>query len=235
VSPIRKVTFAAIVLLAGFGAVASQAAASVFEAGNFPAAISGEQSEAHVFNFGEVKVTCSHATFAGELEAQLETLTLSPTYTECKSTTAVTVSANGCSYIFKVSKKVEENRFSGSVDVSCPIGKAMAFTSAFGLCEAQIGSQTGLAEVTYKNNTSATPKNLKVEEKLTALHYTVTKNSGGCFPGTGEKTNGTLIAISTLKASVGGEAALLIAAELGKTKLCKAAPEANDKIGRAHV
>ncbi len=217
--------FVALVLAT---ASSSPAAASIkFEAAEYDVAISGEQLESQTLNLeGGVKVVCKNMTLSGALPVPGETVSVTPTFSQCVTLGLIaTVQANGCQYVFKATEKVEASKFKGTVGISCPAGQSIVVT--FGkpeTCEAQIGTQSGLSTATYRNEVG--PSHVKVEESLSGIHYTVTKDSGFCpYSGTGEKTNGSLTGNSRLNAVFGAEAVGLGLAEAAAlTRLCNAAP-----------
>ncbi|HET9675921.1 MAG TPA: hypothetical protein VFP21_00280 [Solirubrobacterales bacterium] len=176
---------------------------------------------------GEFSVSCKHVTFSGELPNPSETLTVTPTYTECTVIgVKATVETNGCQYVFKGTEKTSENHFKGTQSISCPTEKSIVVSTTVPQCEAKIGSQSGLSSVSYISELGASPPNVKVEENLSSIHYTVTKDEGFLCPfsGLGEKTNGTLKGPSTLRASFGAESVGLAIVEAAATRLCSAAP-----------
>ena len=221
---------AALLALALYAVAPSGAAASAsFEATDYIATISGESTAAHELTLeGEVKVKCSKVTFSGELDEPSASLAVTPSFSECTAGgLSATVKANECRYVLKGSTETAENQFSGTTDVSCPIGQSIVVVTNGGKCEAGIGTQTGLSTVTYHSEHEATPPNVKVEQKLTSMHYTVSKDEGTCtFAGTGEKTNGNLNATSTLKAASESESEALSIGVYNSTQLCSAAPKA---------
>jgi hypothetical protein len=223
-----QLCLAALLALALTGVAPSGAAARTeFEAAEYIAAISGEQVGAHELTLeGEVKVKCSHVTFSGELAERSEALTVTPSFSECTALgLAATVKANSCQYVLEGGKETAEHQLEGTTDVSCPTGQNIVVLADAEKCEAKIGTQTGLSAVTIHSENEATPANIKAEQKLSSIHYTVSKDEGACpFVGTGEKTNGSLTATSTFKASFESEAEGFAIGEVNVTQLCSAKP-----------
>ncbi|HVO53141.1 MAG TPA: hypothetical protein VMT37_01880 [Solirubrobacterales bacterium] len=202
-------------------------AQTVFETFNFPGAVSGEQQEAQTFSLegGLLSVSCSHATFSGELEEPSETLTVTPAYSECKASgLSATVETHGCQYVFHGGESLGEGKFKGTADISCPSGESIEILAAANTCDAKIGSQSGLSSITYTNQGEA-PQKIKITEELGSLHYTVSKDEGSCpLSGTGEKTNGTAKGNSLFEATYEAAATSLAVGDTETTRLCEEDP-----------
>jgi hypothetical protein len=224
-SPIRRLAILTLSLIALAALGASPAtAAGVFEATEYNASLAGAQTAAHTLQLGEVKVQCETATLSGELTGQLETVSLTPAYAGCTWLgSPVTIAVNSCQYVFAISEEKAENEFAGTTNMSCPKSSTITVSLLSGSCQAQIASQTGLSSVIYKDNLASSPPTVTLEENAKSLKYTVT-TKGFCFPGTGEKTDGSLTGNSLVKGTSGGVGVGIAAEQRLPTKLCSAEP-----------
>ena len=226
----RKLSLVAAVLLALAAAGASSASASNFYAEEFVAEVKGEATEAHTLGAGELKIQCKKANLTGELLEPSEAQTVAPTYAECTAAgTSATIEANGCTYVLHAGTEETENVVGGTFDIACPKEQSIKVVALGGQCEAKVGAQSGLTSATYQDNPEAEPPTATLKESLTGIHYTITKDGAFCpFPGTGEKTNGTLSGNSTLKAFSEAEQVGMQVKKEGKARLCGATlPEKN--------
>lgn len=90
--------------------------------GEYPAHLTGEDEAGKLNAFttpgvsADAAVECSEATYTGELEKEAFEVTITPTYHGCENQEGrdVTVTTNGCAYIFDGN---------GTVDIECPDGK----------------------------------------------------------------------------------------------------------------
>lgn len=168
----------AILALSAFGA--SVASAANFTASEYPTAATATSAfgnDDFRTEGGSWECTTHFATAA--LVEPSETLTVTPTWSECRSFGFLnaTVNTNGCDLVFHVN---------GSMDYQCPAGKAITITSA--TCEISIGAQKGLKTVDFANSGT----NISAQFTVTGLAYTVLKDGIGCpFGGTGAKTGAT--------------------------------------------
>jgi len=173
----------------------------LFQAEEYPAALSGEQegSEGHLLTAEGLSVKCNSATVAGELPEMAEEVLMALVHTECTAGgLAATVAAEGCQ--FRANANVED------IDVVCPTGKAIKVTAAAGQCELTVGSQEGLKNVDFVNK-EGPPSMVSVEVALEGVKYTKTKDGVFCpFAGTGEKSDGTLTGKTLIEGSFGAEA-----------------------------
>lgn len=205
----------------------SAALATEFEAGAYPASISGKNSLSHVFTpEGGVSASCKGASFSGELAAMAETVTVAPSYSECTAFgLAATVSVNGCAYVLHPGEESGKDEFKATMDISCPAGKTMTITA--GTCEVQVATQKGLGTVTLADKIGEESTSVGMEAKLTEVHYVVTKDGFLCpLSGTGEKTKGSYSGDATLSGLQGATVVGFAAVQNKVTKLCKKNPKA---------
>lgn len=185
----------ALVAVFAMSAVAASAAsAAKFQAASYPARVNATNSGAHTFKAGAIgTISCNTATFTGTefLSGASTTLEVEPEYSGCTflGVVGVVVNTNGCTYNFNEPTGTSPS-FTGTVDVVCPPGEAISFTS--GTCTVTVGPQTGLKTVKYTNEANGT---VKVVAAVTGIEYT---GSGLCpnEPGThaNGEYNGTAIA-----------------------------------------
>ncbi len=223
----RRLSLIAAASAALVGLAASPAQAGEFEASVYPVIVSGEAVEgSHVLAAGELKVTCASVELDGELPGQTETLMVSPTYSGCTSFgVSATVQANGCQYELVPGEEVEEDRFSGTVDIVCPEGQTATVVALAGKCKAEIGSQSGIASFAYQSDFEPEPADVTVEAEAKEISYTVTKDEFPCpFSGTGEKSDGALTGDALLTATFEAEAAEIAVVQGQTTRLCEEAP-----------
>jgi hypothetical protein len=185
---------------------APSAAADGFWAEDYPATVTGEQkSESVVLGTEAGSVSCKSSTLTSTLSEQSSTLTLAPTFSECKAFgfLSATVTTTGCSFVLQEAEETALDKFEGAMDISCEAGKAIVITAS--TCEAQISGQSGLKTMTYANNPGAATPNFSATFALSGIKYTVTKDGFACpFAGTGAKSGGTFSEEATLKASKEG-------------------------------
>jgi hypothetical protein len=183
-----------------------------FESAGYPTALSGGQNLASAYNMFATEagsVECGKATVAGQLAAASATLTLSPTYSECKGLgSSATVTTNGCTYQVALAGTKSGEKYPGTMSIACPEGKAIEIVA--GNCTVAIGAQSGLSTVNASNDTAATPQRVEVDFKVAKLKYTVTKDGFLCpFSGTGGKENGGYTGPTSVKATTGSPSAVL--------------------------
>jgi hypothetical protein len=176
----RILGVAVFAVLALSAVIASAASASNFTASSYPTTATGTSAKGNdVFTTEAGSVECHGHFLVDDLTEPKETVTVTPTYTECRAFgfLSATVTMNGCDYKFWTS---------GAVDLECPTGKNIVVVAS--TCEADIPTQTGLTSVSYANNGN----HIDVKANVTGITYNVTKDGFGCpFNGTGHKTGGT--------------------------------------------
>jgi hypothetical protein len=147
---------------------------------------------------GELK--CKVVKFNGTWGVTTNTtLTLKPTYEECKMggvTTYVTV--NECAYVFHLGLNTET--FESKMDLECPDGKQLVVEAGF--CTITIPPQAGLQQVTFTNEGEGTTRSIVADVNVGGIDYKehgaecgseeVTTNNGkytGQITVKGEKAN----------------------------------------------
>jgi hypothetical protein len=221
----RRSAGSLLVLLAALGVCASPAAAS----GGFGSSVSGVTMSAVQLGSGPVfgseagSTTCKATTMtSGSLGEYATTLTLTPTFNECKAfETSATVTSTGCKFILQEPNETEADKFEGSVDLSCEAGKSIVIATS--VCEFKFLGQSGLKGMTYANDREESPIVFRATFALTGLKYTVVKDGVGCpFAGTGEKSGGTFS--DEVKVEAESESGQQPAAVWPPTELCSAVP-----------
>jgi hypothetical protein len=176
----KTLGIAMVAVLALSAVVASAASATNFTASKYPTSGTATSEKGNDdFNTEAGSVECKAHFHVGPLTEPSETVTVVPTYTECKAFGFLnaTVNMNGCDYEFNVN---------GNVKVLCPAGKSIIITA--GTCETTIGAQGPLSKVDLANSGTG----ISAQATVTGIAYTVTKDGIGCpFSGTGAKTGAT--------------------------------------------
>jgi hypothetical protein len=177
-----------------------------FGAAAYPVTVSGvQQGSGPVFTTEAGNVTCASSTLTSSLSEFSETLSLAPTFSECKAFgfLSATVTATGCTFALQGPTETALDKFEGSTNINCEGGKSIVVSAA--TCEVQVSGQTGLKTVSYVNNRTASPPNFTATFALSGIKYTVVKDGIGCpFSGTGSKTGGTFSYQALMKASKEG-------------------------------
>ncbi|HST70733.1 MAG TPA: hypothetical protein VLI94_13885 [Solirubrobacterales bacterium] len=173
----------AMVAVLAMSAFVASAAQAQYTASSYPTTATAESSLGNdVFTTEGGTVECA-SHFEGTLNEASTTLTVTPTYTNCKAFgfASATVTMNGCAYVFhRVSKS------SSDVTIECPAGKVITIVA--GNCEVTIGAQGQLSSISTSNSGS----HVNAQANVSGIHYTVTKDGFLCtFTGTGGKTGGT--------------------------------------------
>lgn len=187
---LKPLCLAMLAALAISAVVASAAmAVPQFTASKYPATVAGSSSErTHVFNTEAGKVECD-ADFTGSLSGASSTLTLKPTYTNCRAFgfAEATVSSSHCWYVLHATEKVGATSYKSHVDIACEfLVDAIEITA--GTCKMTIGPQNGLTTFA----TSGALGSLTVNPEISNFTYVVTQDGFLCpFGGTGSKTKGT--------------------------------------------
>jgi hypothetical protein len=189
----------------------SAAATDYFQAGAYPAAITGSATEAQTFGMEGLSVKCNGASLEGALSEPAESIEVSAAYSECIGAgIAATVSMEGCKY------RLYAN--TSNVDLVCPSEKTVKIIAVTGNCEVQVSAQTGVAKAEY----SASGENLSLKFNLSGVKYKKAKDGFLCpLSGTGEATNGTLSGTVLLKGWKAGVEVGMQRKAAAATKLCK--------------
>jgi hypothetical protein len=118
-----------------------------------------------------------------DFSAATSTVTVTVTTTNCQAFgfLSATVNMNGCDYDWHATQRLAEHHYLHHVDITCPAGKAIVVTA--GSCEATIGAQVGLTDITTMNLANGS---LTVEPTVGEMTMNVVKDGFGCpFSGTG--------------------------------------------------
>jgi hypothetical protein len=183
------IALVAALALTAFAGVASASAAE-FHTSVGSAALTGAQSEAHVFKVQGQSVTCSTAKFTGTAAAAGHSATqqMHPEYSGCTAFGfPASVATAGCQYNFHAT--------GGTVDLeSCTAGQIVITVNVTGVakCVVNVKGQTGINGQTYTNQ--AENKSLVVGTASTNIAANVVTSTGLCPLTTGETTstyNGT--------------------------------------------
>jgi len=198
----NKFLVAAVAVVTAFTAFAitmvgaSASETTSFTAAEYPAFVSGEQSEpgSPILSFESgLTVSCEFGGVAGEITEATSELSVDPGFGACAAFGSEgSIEANGCGLVFHPGSG-SGDEFTGSFDVACPAGQKLVVKG--GNCEVQIGSQTGLGPVGYDEVTAPEPDEVEAGfemEAASGFAYAKTVDGTGCpLSGTGAKTDGT--------------------------------------------
>ena len=200
-----KVLGLVLVAVLAISATGASAASAQVKSSSYPSTLTGSQVGSHVFTIdGGFTVVCPVAFFGGVLKEEASTVGgVTAEYkgngeNQCEAFgLSATVSMNGCTYTFHDTNVVTVGvEHTGTVDLVCPAGKAV--TLIYGTCEVQIGSQTGLGPVVYRDD--GTTNHLTLNPNVSkAITYNKTKDGFLCpLNGTGEKADGSYAGTTTV-------------------------------------
>jgi hypothetical protein len=195
------VTLAAVFAISAVAAAAAQA--GVWEAEEYPARVTGEQTTQIVFTGVVGSWKCGGLKFQGELSKESSQLDLAPTYEKCSwAGIAATVNMEGCTYRFTAGNTIGEssNKVEMLMGIICPAGKEIKLTLA-NECTIKFPEQTGISSAVAENTLTAVPK-MAVDMTLELQQLTYTVEHGSLCPnapGDGTYTNGTLLGAALLK------------------------------------
>lgn len=222
-----RVYFVVMVAAVAFTAAPGKAAGAYFDADGYSATLSGSaEGAALVFGLDGTKSSCNKGTFSGTLGEPAEALSSTAALSECTAFGFVgaTVITTGCEFVLHAGEEVSEDKFNGSVDLTCESGKKIVIVASVlgSTCEVQIGPQSGLKALELTNHPEASPQDFTSTLALVKMKYTKTKDTSLCpLTGTGTKEDGTFNATVTMKGSKAGNA---VGAQVRRgTKLCKVA------------
>jgi hypothetical protein len=181
-----------VAVLAMSAVVASAASASAFTSSEASGSetvtrLTGSQEGSDVFTTDGGTVTCTTATYVGEVKGTSTTeAEAAPTYSGCTAFGFVNVpiDTNGCKYKFTSA---------GEIHIVCP-GEAAIEVTAPG-CTVTVGTQTptGPNTVEFTNIGSGSTMEITIDVTLRGIHYI--EHNRGSFPNcsnpTVTKTNGT--------------------------------------------
>lgn len=184
-----------VIMASAVGAGGAQA--GEFEAGEYPATITGQNVGFHVLTT-ELGVMLCNVSFHGLVEEASETLTITPNYNCNIAGIAVDVANNGCDFLFHAGNTLQEHEVAGTMDIVCPEGAAIDFgITSMMICHLTVPGQNGLGAVKYTDQTM--PGDVDFDFNIEGLVY---KLDAGC-PAAGVHANGTYFGTSTVKADHG--------------------------------
>jgi hypothetical protein len=176
----------ALALLAFAGA--GLASANVFKSTVEPAVWSGAiTGKSHTMELNGLFMSCPTSSFGGETKAKTtSSISTSPTLNCVNGSFTANWATNGCKWRFNAG---------GTMDIyGCE--KPMSTTSW--LCTAEIGNQSGLGPVTYKNTVVGGVPTITAVSNIKSITSTL---KGTCPGGTGTFSNGAYSGEWTIKAS----------------------------------
>ncbi|HEY5815829.1 MAG TPA: hypothetical protein VIS95_05755 [Solirubrobacterales bacterium] len=160
----------------------------------------GEGTGIEDFSLNAGTAECTESAYTGTMEVSpASELTLTPAFAECDAFgySNAEVITNGCDYLFHEGAEAEGGSFEGAADIKCPEGKSIEIVAKVrGLlkCRATIGTQSGLAGVTYSSSGSGSSRDLEFDIHLEKVKYTqdTGEGLGKCTAGSFEdgKVNG---------------------------------------------
>jgi len=176
-------------LVMAVGAAAAQAT-PVFEAGKYPASVSG--STTLVIGTEGSTVTCP-VNYSGTVSAASSTLELSTffEYFSCNAWGFINMTIeNQCTQVFHATEKQSADQYKAHYQLKCPAGASLGLRA--GQCAISIPPQEGRTTVDVDDDTGP-PKRVTLDYEVSGLSYTVTTDDFGCpLNGTGAKTGGTI-------------------------------------------
>jgi len=179
-------------------ACASPAAATttVFEAGEYPAALSGQQTTKLKFGFEGNSAECGKVTFSGTQPEISETIDLEASFSECTAFGfAATVAMNTCKFRLNANTAT-----AGVICGATPL--KINVSNAFAKCEVQIGESgnTKLSKI-VDSTAATTPKTVTSKFELSGMTANKTVSTGLCPLTTGTTTKASLTGEISLKAT----------------------------------
>ena len=181
-------SLAAVLALGVVGASAAQAEGK-FIAGKYPASLIGSSTSAQTITIagGVRKVSCGTASFTGELTAAAESVQIFPTYLMCSGSLPsepVTLSPNGCSNTWTVTKLESATTAIGTEAINCPAGQeyqidfyasAKEQSEHKPICTYGLPAQAGLGIVEYTDVGSGSTASLNITRNVTGVKVNVLK------------------------------------------------------------
>jgi hypothetical protein len=185
--------FVAVIAMSAVTASAAQATGT-FEAEEYPALLTSEQTESFSFESELGTIVCKTSTFAGELTGSSSQLALTPTFGSCTlGGTAVTYENEGCQLVSHNAEETAEGTFESQADIACPAGKGVKFHLAFG-CLLTVNAQINLSDLEI-NITLGIPPRIEIVSQIAGLQAKLENTPGKtCLFGT-----------KNLKINVGGK------------------------------
>ena len=186
----------ALVAMMALGAVLASSAFAQFEAEKEPVTLTTSSNEMQKFapTAGGTAFECTTLTISANTPKTKasETLEVHPTYSNCETFlgAAMSITTTGCNYVFHLKK----GETKGTTDVECEAGKKIVIKMG-SICTYEIGTQTGLGSITYKNVGAGTTREVIVEPNLGGVTWTRITNDFFCPAG---GSTGTYVGNSTI-------------------------------------
>lgn len=193
------------ILAIGAVTVPAARAEGTFEAEEYPAQITGEQTDAFEFTIPEVgAVICEVAAFGGELAGSSSSLEVAPSFSSCAlGSLPAFIETNGCTFVYHDAETTEEE-FEAEMDVACPENAAIEFHVPLVGCLLTVAAQVDLRDI--RTQLTFFPPALHVHSKLGEIHATLEDTPGKeCFFGN-----------STFVMEIGGDAQFSADNEVGE-------------------
>lgn len=181
-------TILAILALAICAAWAAPAQAEpLFEADSYPATIDGAPFQASIFIMeGPYRWECKTTTMKAELTGKASSLTVTPTYGECRWNypiveppvwSVVTVLMNGCDYSLHGLKWVKADEYTTSADLQCPAGKQMVVelkSGAATICRLTVPAQANISgsKLIDKTGKEKSLDDVELQLAMSGMKYT---------------------------------------------------------------
>lgn len=168
--------------------------------------VSGEPAK---FSVGGVTISCPIATGTTTLASgSTSTLTLSPSYGECKASLffPAEVSAGSCGFAIHGAEETEADTYSASTDLTCSGGGGFVITirnmtKTKTKCIIDFPAQSNLKTIKLVDMTEAEPVDTTLTAELKEVTATVTKGEEECLAAPGTYKNGTFTARTTITAA----------------------------------
>ncbi|HYH53722.1 MAG TPA: hypothetical protein VD761_06295 [Solirubrobacterales bacterium] len=169
---------------------ATGASAAYYELESSPATVSSTGAYGEQFwNFNVASNYCEAQNLGGTVSNHSPAITASVQSSKCSSAfIGNELKANGCTYRYQPGAKTGAATFKGTVDILCPAGQAIEFTSASSQrCRISVPAQTGLA-ATFENVGSGKERAVRTNVSTSSLKYS---QLSGTYCTVGSYTNGT--------------------------------------------
>ena len=207
---LKVLGLALVAVLAVTAVTASAASAASFTSESAKTTVSASQVGVQKFIVTGLEVTCTTATFHGEIEGTSAAgVTMTPTYTGCTAKAGifnVEAKVTGFGHYGEANKCDYFIRANGKGDLECPAGQEVTVDA--GTCQVHIPSQTELGTITFTNGTSGGKGDITASLNLSSVTANHTDGIGCPFNGSGEQATGTLTGEATVTGTnaVGGAA-----------------------------
>jgi hypothetical protein len=155
--------------------------------------------KSHTLKLGNDWFSCSNSSFSGEMEGPAaKEITVAPTLSGCVvNSWPASWTMNGCKFRLHPGTGTE-NQTVGTLDI---VGCEKPMTASNESCKFEIGNQSGIGTVEYKN-VLLSPSTITAVANLNSITYSRV-NFNGCL-NTGTFNNGTYSGEWTIKGSVPG-------------------------------